>query len=88
MAASNLHGGACLSQFGGPLQEVHQRVCTHCTTTQQVSYWGRGPFLLETDVSKDGLDAVLMQKQADGQYHPIAYGSRVLTPHEKKLPLN
>ena len=31
---SNLHGGACLSWFGGPLQKVHQRICSHCTTTQ------------------------------------------------------
>ena len=41
------------------------------------------PFLLETNVSKDGLGAVLLQKQADVQYHPFAYGSRALTPHEK-----
>ena len=41
------------------------------------------PFLLETDASKDGLGVVLSQKQADGWYHPIAYGSRALTPHEK-----
>ena len=41
------------------------------------------PFLLETDASKDGLGVVLSQMQADGQYHPIAYDSRVLTPHEK-----
>ena len=40
-------------------------------------------FLLETDVSKDGLGAVLSQKQADGQYQPIAYGSRALMAHEK-----
>ena len=40
-------------------------------------------FLLETDASKDVLGAVLSQKQADGQYHPMAYGSRSLTPHEK-----
>ena len=32
------------------------------------------PFLLETDASKDGLVAVLSQKQADGWYHPNAYG--------------
>ena len=32
-------------------------------------------FLLETDASKEGLGAVLSQKQADGHYHPVAYGS-------------
>ena len=41
------------------------------------------PFLLETNASKDGLGAVLSQKQADGWYHPVAYGSRALMPHEK-----
>ena len=41
------------------------------------------PFLLETDASKEGLGAVLLQKQADGWYHPVAYSSRALTPHEK-----
>ena len=45
------------------------------------------PFLLEMDASKDGLGAVLSQKQADGQYHPVAHGSRVLMPHEKKYHL-
>ena len=40
-------------------------------------------FLLETDVSKEGLGAVLSQKQADGQYHPVAYGNRALMAHEK-----
>ena len=41
------------------------------------------PFLLETDASKDALGEVLLQKQADGWYHPIAYGSRALMSHEK-----
>ena len=41
------------------------------------------PFLLETDASKDGLGAVLSQKQADGQHHPITYCSRALMPHKK-----
>ena len=40
-------------------------------------------FLLETDASKEGLGAVLSQKQEDGWFHPVAYGSWVLTTHEK-----
>ena len=41
------------------------------------------PFLLETDAFKEGLGAVLSQKQSDGWYHPIAFGSHSLTPSEK-----
>ena len=40
-------------------------------------------FLLQTDTSKEGLGAVLSQKQEDGWFHPVAYGSRALTMHEK-----
>ena len=40
-------------------------------------------FLLKTDTSKEGLGAVLSQKQADRQYHLVAYGSQALTAHEK-----
>ena len=32
-------------------------------------------YLLEMDASKLGLGAVLSQKQADGKYHPVAFGS-------------
>ena len=40
-------------------------------------------FLLKTDASKEGLGAVLSQKQEDGWFHPVAYGSRALTMHEE-----
>ena len=31
-------------------------------------------FLLKTDASKEGLGAVLSQKQVDDHYHHVAYG--------------
>ena len=40
-------------------------------------------FLLETDASKEELGAVLSQKEVDGQYHPVTYGSQALTAHER-----
>ena len=40
-------------------------------------------FLLKTEASKEGLGAVLSQKQGLGWFHPVAYGSWTLTAHEK-----
>ena len=39
-------------------------------------------FLLETNASKLGLGAVLLQKQTDGQCHLVAYASQSSTVHE------
>ena len=41
-------------------------------------------FQLETDASSEGLGAILSQRQADGKWHPIAYGSRELKGGEVK----
>ena len=41
------------------------------------------PFLLETDASKEGLGVMLSQKQSDGRYHPVTFGSHSLTSLEK-----
>ena len=46
------------------------------------------PFLSETDASRRGLGAVLSQKQADGQYHPITYASRVMNETEQRYHSN
>ena len=41
-------------------------------------------YLLKMDASKLGLGAVLSQKQSDGRYHPVAFGSRALRGAEHK----
>ena len=46
------------------------------------------PFLLETDASGKGLGAVLSQKQSDGRYHPIAYGSHIMNETEQRYHSN
>ena len=46
------------------------------------------PFLLEMDASGKGLGAVLLQKQSDGRYHPIAYASRIMTETEQRYHSN
>ena len=44
----------------------------------------RNQFRLETDASKEGLGAVLLQESDDGQYHPVAFASRELKGGEPK----
>ena len=44
-------------------------------------------FLLETDASKEGLGAVLSQKQEDGQFYLVAYGSQALTTCMKRITI-
>ena len=41
------------------------------------------PFVVETNASGYGLGAVVEHQQSDGQWHPVAYASRTLPPHEK-----
>ena len=61
--------------------EMLKRACMNSPVLAFANYTKE--FLLETDASKEGLGAVLSQKQEDGRFHPVAYGSRVLTMHEK-----
>ena len=42
------------------------------------------PFCLETDASKEGLGAILLQESDDGQYHLVAFASRELKGGEPK----
>ena len=61
--------------------EMLKRVCMNSPVLAFADY--AKDFLLETDASKEGFGVVLSQKQEDGWFHPVAYGSWVLTTHEK-----
>ena len=61
--------------------EVLKQACMHSPVLAFADY--TKDFLLETDASKEGLRAVLSQKQENGWFHPVAYGSWALTMHEK-----
>lgn len=44
-------------------------------------------FVLKTDASIQGLGAVLLQKQADGKLHPVAYANRSLSSIEERYAI-
>ena len=65
--------------------EAFQQLKVKCMTAPVLAFADfTKPFLLETDASGDGLGAVLQQKQADGEYHPVAFASRALKGGEKR----
>ena len=60
-----------------------------CIMTPVLAFADFGkPFVLEIDASKDGLGAVLSQKQDDSKYYPVTYASRALHGGEKNYHLS
>ena len=65
--------------------EVFERLKMCCMTVPVLAFADfEKEFQLETDTSSEGLGAVLSQKQPDGKWHPIAFGSRELKGGEAK----
>ena len=65
--------------------EVFERLKMCCMTAPVLAFPNfEKEFQLETDASSEGLGAVLSQKQSDGKWHPIAFGSRELKGGEAK----
>ena len=62
-----------------------QELKMRCMTAPVLAFANfKKEFQLETDMSGDGLGAVLSQKQEDGLYHPVAYASRGLKGGETR----
>ena len=70
-------------------REAFDRLKAACLQAPILAFPDFGkPFLLETDASGKGLGAVLLQRQSDGRYHPIAYASRIMTEMEWRYHSN
>ena len=78
--AESQNGYLCLKRLWRPFLALKQ-ACMNSPVLDFSDY--TKDFLLKTDSSKEGLGAVLSQKQEDGQFHLVAYGSWALTTHEK-----
>ena len=64
--------------------EAFQALKQACMSSPALAFTNyTNDFLLKTDASKEELGAVLSQKQADRQFHLVAYDSQALTAHEK-----
>ena len=65
-------------------QKAFEKLKQLCSQTPILAYANyKKPFKLHTDVSENGLGAVLYQKQDDGTDHVIAYASQTLAKSEK-----
>ena len=62
-----------------------QELKMKCLTVPVLAFTDfKKPFLLETNASTEGLEAVLSKEQDDGRYHPVAYASCSLKGGELK----
>ena len=65
--------------------EAFERLKMCCMTAPVLAFADfEKEFQLETDASSEGLGAVLSQKQPDGKWHPVAFGSWELKGGEAK----
>ena len=65
--------------------EAFEKLKVCCMTTPILAFADfKKEFQLETDASSEGLGTVLSQKQENGKWHPIAFGSRELKGGEAK----
>ena len=73
-------------EWGPEQQEAFETLQRLCTEAPILTYSNfKAPFILHTDASSYGLEAVLYQNQ-DGQRRVIAYASRSLSPSERNYP--
>lgn len=72
-------------KWGTAEKNAFQAVQRHLTQAPVMAFFKQGAETrITTDASPVGIGAVLEQKQEDGQYRPVHYASRKLTPPESR----
>ena len=65
-------------------QASFEQLKTALTTAPMLRFPNpKWPVLLDTDASKDGYGAILMQTAPDGKEHVLAYASKVTLPNKR-----
>ena len=91
IAYQGCYGGFWIIEMG--VHDSNQSWCS-VTTPNHSCWWLNAPkdtwqlSLGSGCCHKDRLGAVLSQKQENGWYHPVVYGSRALTSHKKNYHSN
>ena len=84
VSGENANKKKALVEWNDECQEAFNRLKQLCSQTPILAYANyKKPFKLHTDASKNGLGAVLYQRQDDGTDHVIAYASHTLSKSEK-----
>ena len=73
-------------QWTSDHQEAFEKLKLALTTAPVLAYPNYSkPFILETDTSLEGLGAVLLQEDDDGNLCIISYASHMLKPYERSM---
>ena len=84
VSGENANKKKALVEWNDECQEAFNRFKQLCSQTPILAYGNyKKPFKLHTDASKNGLEAVLYQKQDDGTDCVIAYASCTLSKSKK-----
>ena len=71
--------------WGAPQEEAFQRIKQQLVSAPVLAHYSPNrPTCISCDSSSFGLDAVLLQKQKDGEMKPVFYQSRSPTPTEQR----
>ena len=88
VSGENANRKKALVEWSEECQEAFNKLKQLCSQTPILAYANyKKPFKVHKGASKNGLGAVLYQKQDDGTDHVIAYASQTLSKSEKIMML-